>query len=134
MRLFLVLVMLFVSGILSAQNQAINNPINQMENNDQQLIAINNQPKLNNIQINYQANETDFDLPQLSKPQSAGLSVSSSSSSSSSGSSSGVSTKSTHHKTIKMLTSGRVVKHMDKKGSIRHHYKKKSRIKRCASF
>jgi hypothetical protein len=132
MRLFLVLAMLFVSGFLSAQNEAINNPVNLIENNDQQLIAINNQPKLNNIQINYQVNEGSFDLPRLSKLQSTGLSVSSGSSSASA--SSGVSAKSTHHKTIKMVTSGRVIKHFDKKVSIVHHYKKKSRIKRCASF
>jgi hypothetical protein len=131
MRLFLVLTMLFVSGLLPAQNQAINNPINLIENNDQQLIAINNQPKLNNIQINLQANEAAFNMPRLLKPQSAGLSVSSSSSSVTS---SGVSTKSTHHKTIKMLTSGSVVKHFDKKVSNHQHYKKKGRIKRCASF
>jgi hypothetical protein len=131
MKFFLILIVLLFSNFLSAQNQEINNSINLIENDNQQLIAINNQQKPSNIQINFQTNKPSFDLPQLSKPQSEGLRASSRSSSTAT---SGVSAKSKLHKTIKRVSSKRVVKPLNKKIKIVHHFKNKNHIKRCASF
>jgi hypothetical protein len=131
MKLFLVLIVLLFSKSLSAQNQEINNSIDLIINDNQQLIAINNQQKLSNIQINFQTNKVSFDLPQLSKPQSETLRVSSRTSS---GITSGVSAKSKLPKTIKRVSTKRVIKPLNKKIKIVHHFKNKNRIKRCASF
>lgn len=123
---------MFVPGIIFAQNEQVNNSINLIETDNQQLIAINNQQKKSIFQYNYQVNKQPFDLPQLLQAKSEGIQMKSRPSSS--GSSSGVSGKSTHRKTIKLVSLKGVVKHFDKKVKIRHHYKKKNRIKRCASF
>jgi hypothetical protein len=132
MKFFLILTVLFAPNILSSQNIQVNNPVNLIENDDQQLIAINNQQKQSNVQNDFQGNKPSFNLPQQSKVKSESLQVKSRTSIS--GSSTGVSAKSSHHKTIKMVSSRGVVKHFDKKVKICHHYKKKNCIKKCASF
>jgi hypothetical protein len=132
MKILLILTALLLSQYLYAQNEEINNPINNIENDDRQVIALNNQQKVVNPQINFAVNLPSSNLQQQSSV--ASEKAQGPSRSSSAGASSTSSAKVKYHKTFKRVSSKGVTKLMDKKIKIHHHYKNKNRIRRCASF
>jgi hypothetical protein len=137
MKIILIFTALLLTQYLYAQNEQENNPINVINNDDRQVLALNNQQKVINPNISFEMNPPSVDLPQKSSVGSEKVQLSPRSSSagtSSVGASSGSSAKVKYHKSFHRVSSKGVMKLMDKKVKIQHHYKKKNHIKRCASF